>query len=256
MTRDEPGSRALRIGRYMIGVRQDWARHHHNGDTEPARGVKFATHRLRAGILCHQHLDSLLDKQGTFVRFGKRAARRNDLGPWRQMRGIRRLDATDDVEMPGSRTEGSQFLAADGQEHAPWRTPESGNASPEIGHHRPVLAGLWFPSWTPKSKQRNATFSRRPLRMPRNLGGEGMGGIDQRGDPLATQIIRHPGHAAESAQAMADRWQNGQRRAPGKRKRRRKPMIPDERAGKRERFPGATQDKNTERGHFRGISRR
>jgi hypothetical protein len=33
-------------------------------------------------------------------------------------------------------------------------------------------------------------------------------------------------------------------------------MIPDERAGKRERFPGATQDKNTERGHFRGISRR
>lgn len=235
----------------MIGGRQGWARHHQNIHAERARGVEFAAHRLRAGILRHQQVYVFFGQKLTLIRLREGAARRDDLGVWGQLRWLRRLDTSNEIKMLRRRAERGQFLAADGKENSPRRRPESGDGGIEIGRDGPSISGFWLPGRTTEGKQRSSDFFCRGQRMMRNPRGEGMGRIDEGGDALGAEIGHHAGHTPETTQAMTDGRQNGQRRPPGERERGAEPLIPRQRARQYQRFPGATQNQDTKRGHFR-----
>ena len=102
-----------------------------------------------------------------------------DIGPRRQQRRVRRIDAANEVEMMGRCLEGQQILAADGEEDAPRRIAQGGGGRGDIGHGTPVIAWFSNPGWPLQHEARHAGGHGRLRRIDGYLMGEGMRRINQ-----------------------------------------------------------------------------
>ena len=170
-----------------------------------------------AGILRHDHVDSMLGEQIQFAGFIEGAAGENIVAVWHGERRIDRIDAAHEIAMLRSRRESTRFLPADGEEDAARLLPNCGDGGTDIGHPRPAVPGRRFPRWAAKREDRNA----RPLGCLRGIGrdlvGEGMRGVDDQPDLFLSQIINQPLDTSEAADPCRQGQGFGVDGAPGQR---------------------------------------
>ncbi len=151
---------------------------HHHRNAERMRRIEFFAH-YATGILGDQKIDFVRGQKFALTRARKRPARGNHGAIGRKKSGIGRIDAPDQVVMPGSLAKGHKILTPDGQKHPARGYPERLRGGGDIGDGNPVRAGRFLPWRAPEREQGNAGDGRCRLRIGRNARGERMGRIDQ-----------------------------------------------------------------------------
>lgn len=241
MTLQQPIERGHRIGH---GGDSRWggAGYHHDRHSERARSRKLACSCGAAGILGHDDIDPVFLQQPAFGGFLERAARRHHIGSRRQRGSVGRIDAADQVMVPGRGGESGKILLANGQKHAAWCAAQRVCGGRHVRHDRPTVAGDWLPRRAADGEEGNARSLGGSFGMACHLFGEGMCGIDQRVDAFRAQIGDQAIDASESTDAPRD-WRSNRRAGPpGERQGRPKTRIVGECAGECRGFAGAAQD--------------
>lgn len=216
--------------------------HHDYRQSKRPSGNQFARGSGATGILGHDDVYAVLCKQLPFGCFLERAACCDQLGLRWQRRGVGRIDAADEVAVPGCGGESGKILLADGEEHPARRPAQRFGGGRHVRDNRPTVARAWLPRRTADDDEGNAGGLGGGFGMARDLFGKGMRGVNQCVDALGAQVSDQPINASESADAPGDGRRNGRARAPGKRERRLKPWIVGEGAGESRGFAGAAQD--------------
>ncbi|APH53909.1 Hypothetical protein GbCGDNIH9_8435 [Granulibacter bethesdensis] len=215
--------------------------HHPDGQAERATCGEFCFCCAPTGIFGHDTVNPMQAQQGNVIIRCKRAARRQNSRLWRQVMRLGRIDAANDIVMPGTGAKRRQFLPTDRQKNPARDHAERSGGFFERVHHLPVIACNRLPCRSDDAKKRQRPHRDCLSCIGGDAGGERMGRVDQR---MHAFLFQHRGQSAGTAKssgAAGDWWQNRGACASGKGKQWRKPLIACQQACEGGGFAGATQ---------------
>jgi hypothetical protein len=171
-----------------------------------------------AAVLGHDDLDGICGKRLPLEFLSKRSARNNVSGVRDLQRRHHRIDGANPVVMLRRLQERCEPLPANRDEDALWRRPERVDCSDDITHLHPAIPRLSGPRLSAQRDElHTGSTSRRP-RVLRDLPGEGVGGINQTGDPFAREVADQPVHTSEPSDASRNGLSERRLRATCERK--------------------------------------
>lgn len=174
---------------------------HQDRQAKFARGNQFRVGALSAGVLAYHQIDRVGLHQGA-VGLGCEGTTIYDEGVVEQRRwAVRRVDEAQQVVVLGLGRELLHMHSAECQHDAAGRSDESCDGGFDIGHTSPAVTRNRLPD---RACQGNEGYIRQPCcfhRVRAHCGGEGVGGVDQMGHSMITQIGGKSHHAAEAANA-------------------------------------------------------
>ncbi len=225
------------------------AAHHDDGQRKRARRGDLAIRGIAAAVLGNDDFHAVFREKRPFRRFPKGTAFENEARIGRGLRSIDRIDAANNVAVPGQGGERGKFLPADGEEDRAWGLAQKARGVSGVHRLDPAVALDSLPGRALQLNERHRRLSRRMLGIFRNAGSEGMGGVDQNPDALVTNAARQPLGPAEAADAHFPRLRARLRRAPGKRQGDFERGFAGQRFGKPPRLARAAEYENAPRGH-------
>ena len=196
-----------------------WTRDHDDRQLKRTRGGDLAVGRRTAGVFGNDDINAMGFEQALFSFHVERAAIENDRRAGGQFVRRNRIDAANDVAMPGISRERRDLLPADGEEHAARRIAQRRHGPGHRGNARPAVALDLLPAEPFEPEERNARRRARRAGIGGNPPCEGMGRIDQQVDGLRRKIGLEPRRAAEAAGAHRHGLRRGVERAAGERQR-------------------------------------
>ena len=226
----QPIDRILRTGDDVAGGLIG-SGNHDDRQAEFARRGDLGVGRIAAGVLGNDDVDPAVAQQRPLgIEVERSASLQNDEIGW-QSGGVGSIDTARHIVVLRCGREKVQILAAETEEHTPWRRTEHPCGGVRVRHDLPAIAWLGLPGGAHDRHERNAEPHAGFDGIAGNLVGVGMRGIDHRIDALGLEPLRQTSHPAEAADARRDRLRTRVRGASGQRQDRLVPRIVRKQAG-------------------------
>jgi len=172
------------------------------------------------GVLGDDKGDAMLSQKGKIALCGEGATRDDGTGI-RQRQGVfRRIDKTQKIVVLGLRGEGLKVLFADRQKDTRRTHGQGIDGGIHIRDMMPVITCPGKPARSFEAAKRRTGLQGGGNGVAAHLRREGMGGIDDVGDPLAAEIFDQPFDPAKAADARGQRLGNRAFRPAGVREHR------------------------------------
>lgn len=197
-----------------ITRRQGWPVDHDNAQAQGAGGQYLGLGPGTACVFGDDMGDVVRLQKGGIACDIKRAACDDDAGV-RQGHTFGRIDQPQQVMVLGFGGKAIKVLLANRQENPRGRIGQAGNRARHVGDMGPKIAGLGLPRGAFKGQKRHAASKACRDRIPAHLGGKGVGGIDNVGNPVAAYIMTQPRHAAKAADPRGQGLRHRMGRATG-----------------------------------------
>lgn len=242
----EAGERGLDRGERLRAGR---AVDEDDGEAERARRGDLAVGGAAAAVLRDDDLDAAGSEERPLVGLREGAAGEEGLRARGQVGGRHGLDAADEVGVLRGGAERRDLLPADGEKDARRRGGrEGGGRGGHVGDAGPAVAGDRLPRRALEDDERETGPGGGAGGVRRDPPGEGMGGVDERGDAVGAEPAGEPVGAAEAADAHGDPGGRQLRRpgAAGERERDADPRAGGEAGRERAGLPGAAEDEDME----------
>lgn len=177
---------------------------HDDLDAERAGCGNLPIGGAAAGILRHNDIDAFVPQQFLLVDLGKGAARQDIATVPYGKRRIDRIDAADEIAVlgRGGKTEG--LLPSNGKEDPAPSASQRFDGTFGAIDPRPAIAFDRFPRRPAQGEERNTRSFGGGRRVLRDLGGEGMGRVDEQVDACLSQVINE---SVDAAEATDPAWQ-------------------------------------------------
>jgi len=178
---------------------------HNHGQPQGARGVELRARTGAACVLGDNKGDRVFAQQA-LVAFLVEGSSGEEHRGVRQGQGcVRRIDQAQHIVVLWLGGKEVELLFANRQKHPCGRVRQRARQGLHIGHKRPVVTGLRYPSRTFKTDQCSARLSAGRRRVLAHAAGKGMGGVDHMGDPLCLQKRAQPRRTAKPTDPHRDR---------------------------------------------------
>ena len=188
---------------------------HDDRQAKLAGGQKFRLCPRSTGVFSNDSVDLVQAQQVQIVTFRERPAR-DDRGLVRhRKRAMGWINQAQQIMVLRLAREICQMPTTNGKEHPARRTGQGGSRRRNIWHMCPAIPRFRGPG---EAFQRDEDGGRRRSSLNRvaaDLGGKGVGRVDQMGDLFAGQIVGQPLHPAKSAGPNRDRLLRRVGDAPG-----------------------------------------
>lgn len=188
---------------------------HQHRQFQGTGGIKFCAPPGTTGVFGNDEGDAVLPQEREVVFQRERAARQYSFRVWQGERCCRRVHQPEQIEMGWIGGENMQPLAADSEEDSPWRGGQSSGGIFHTFHMPPIIFRPRNPGWAFQRQYFHTGFGAGGHGVAAHLGGEGMGGVDEMGDGVVTQIGHQPRHAAKAANPHGQRLRQRGFRAAG-----------------------------------------
>lgn len=174
---------------------------HDDRQAEPSRCFDLAIARAATGVFRDHRLDAVFFQHADFVVQRKGTARGN-IARMRQFQWrLHRVDAADEIVVPGRGFERKKLLSAERQKYMFAFVAERGDCLFDSVDTMPPVTRLALPGGTRKDDQRNFGKPCCLNGIGGNLRRIGMGGVHQNIETLGANEIRQPARAAKTAAA-------------------------------------------------------
>jgi len=217
---------------------------HEYGYAETARRDKLSVGGRAATVLADDRVDAMRLKQFELTGFVERSTAENVDGIGNGERRLDRIDAADEVEMPGRILEGGDLLSSERKEDPARCLAERPRRVFGIRYRQPAIPLGRTPGLAIEPQHRHAGHGRRTGGIRGYPRGVGMCGIDEQGDTLVAQIGRDALRAAETATADGNGLGGRLQGPAGKGKGHCKIVAHGKPAGQFPGFGGAAEDQN------------
>ncbi len=164
-------------------------------------GIKLGTGTGAAGVLGDDMADVVGLQHGKVAFQGEGASRDDGFGV-RQGQAGRRVDKPQKIMMLGLCGKNLKLLATDGEEDFGRVIGQGRQRRLHRGHVLPAVARAGLPRLTLQRQQRQVGDFRGLYGVRADLGGEGMGGVQDVGDSFSAQIADQTLNAAKAADAV------------------------------------------------------
>lgn len=183
--------------------------HHQYRHTQLAGSQQLGASTFAAGVLADDKLDAMALQQGKVALEGERATIDHHMMVGQGDGGRGWVDQAQHIVMLSLRCEFGQMHAPQRQQDALRRTGQRGDCSVDVGDLMPAIAGFGRPWRTGQGEQRYPRDAGRSDGVSAHLCGKRVGGIDQVGDALFSQVTDQAVHAAEAAHTCGQRLNAG-----------------------------------------------
>jgi len=200
-----------------LDLRARRAGDHDHLDAKGAGRRDLAIGRRAAAVLRQDGVDVVVGQQGVLVGGAEGAARLDIARMGHGEPGLDRINAAHEVMVLRRRLQRMDLIAPERHQHAAWALAELGDRVGNIGGLCPDVAGLAFPGGTKQGDKRHAGHARGLRGIARDVGGEGVSGVDQRVDAFRGEVCGHSRGTAKAAGACGDAHIERVARAAGKR---------------------------------------
>ena len=181
---------------------------HNHWQAQLARRVNLRPRARTARVLGDDMGDVVRLQQVKIALQCKRAARDQGCGLG-QGQGCGVIDQPQMVMRLRLYGEIFQVLSPDGQEHPGGIIGQCRDRTRHVGHKMPKVALRCLPRGAFKGDKRGFRQGCGLHRVATDLGGEGMGGVDQVGNGSLLQVIHQPRHPAKAANTLRKRLAQG-----------------------------------------------
>lgn len=188
-------------------------------NAEQSRRGDLAVRRFATAVLGNHCVKGERLKQRPVLLFGKRTAPQNVMYVRHIERRLDRIHTSDDVEVLGSFSEGTELLAPDSEKHSPGLSSQCTDCILRIGHVDPIVAADRGPRWTTQSQQGRVCPPCRTDSVRRNCIRVRMSGINEKINLVDAEILSEPLSPTKSTSPHANRLCGGRSGPTGKRHR-------------------------------------
>jgi len=185
--------------------RNEGTTHHHDGQSERARGLDLGIGRIAAGVAGHDDVDAMLHQHCAVAGESERPTRHDHIRFAQRQRCAWPIDQPHQIMMLRMRGEHIQILPPDAEEHPARRRTERLGRRDDAVDLKPEIAGGALPGRSLERQQRHigqGTGGDRVRAHPRS---EWMGGINDARDVLGAEIVDQTIDTAETADTPANR---------------------------------------------------
>ena len=189
--------------------RQGWADHDHDLDAEFPRRRDLGVTGVAAAVLGDDDVDGVYRQQFLLVVEEEGTTCGDVTGVRQQRLRLDRVDAADEIAVLRLAFERPQLLPPQREKDIARRASGFYRRLSDVGGFRPVVPGAFQPWRTPDGENGDAGCPCCAGRVAGNIGGKGMGRIDEKVSPAFGKIMCEPVRAAEAADADRDRLVQG-----------------------------------------------
>lgn len=200
----KPGYHALQIATDLPRGHRGPGDHHHL-QPQLAGGVDLGLRTRAACVFGDQNLGAVTAHQGQIIGQRKRATRHFDPRTGQREIGLRHIHDPQQEIMLRKRRESRQMQTSDGQKHPCGGALQRLNGALDIRDILPPIARLGLPGRAFKGAKRHGAQGCGLNRIGADLGGKGVGGVDDLPDVFSPQIVGQPRHPAKTAHPHRDR---------------------------------------------------
>ena len=188
-----------------FSYRSEGTTHHHDRQSEIARGFDLGGSRIAAGVASYDNVNAMIHQHRAVAGEIERPTRHDYVRLQQRQGHARRIHQPNQIMMLRMRREHLEMLPPNTEEHPAWRRTERLGRSQNIVDLDPVIAGRMLPGCPLKCEQRHVGHSTGRDRVRAHLRREGMGGIDNARDILSAEIVDQAIDAAKASDTPGDR---------------------------------------------------
>lgn len=200
----KPGHHTLQIATDLPRGHRGAGDHHHL-QPQLAGGVDFGLRARATCVFRNQNFGAVTAHQGQIIGQRKRATCHFDPRSGQREIRLRYIHHPQQEIMLRKRGESRQMQAPDGQKHPCGRAVERLNGAFDIRNSLPAITRFRLPSRALKGAERHAAQGCGLNRIGADLGGKGVGGIDDLTDILGPQILSQPQSATKAPHPNGNR---------------------------------------------------
>ena len=218
--------------------------HHHDRQTEFARGLDLGVGRIATGVFGYHDVDAMLHQHRAVAFEIERSARHDHLSFAQRQRRTRRIDQPQQIMMPRMSGKSIEVLSPDTEEYPARHGAEHFGRRSDVIDFDPVIAGHALPRHALERQQRHFGQRAGGGGMRTHLRRERMGRIDDAFDLFGAKIVDQSFYAAKAADTPRDRRRRRVFSAAGVGQDRIDPRVPGDLGHQPVGIGGAAEDQN------------